>query len=132
PLPKPTLKPIEEPLYSKDELLGIASADVRIPFEAREVIARIVDGSKFDEFKAKYGTTLVTGFAYLHGYSVGILANNGVLMSESAAKGAQFIHLCNQQNIPLIYLQNITGFMVRRTYEEQGSIRNGAKLINAE
>jgi acetyl-CoA carboxylase carboxyltransferase component len=112
-------------------MLGVASADVRVPFEAREVIARIVDGSRFDEFKAKYGTTLVTGFAYIHGYSVGILANNGVLMSESAAKGAQFIQLCNQQNIPLIFLQNITGFMVGRTYEEQGIIRNGAKLINA-
>jgi acyl-CoA carboxylase subunit beta len=131
PLPKPNLKPVEEPLYAADELLGIASADVRVPFEAREVIARIVDGSRFDEFKAKYGTTLVTGFAHIHGYSVGILANNGVLMSESAGKGAQFIQLCNQQNIPLIFLQNITGFMVGRTYEEQGIIRNGAKLINA-
>jgi len=131
PLPKPNLKPVEEPLYRADELLGVASADVRVPFEAREVIARIVDGSRFDEFKAKYGTTLVTGFAYIHGYSVGILANNGVLMSESAGKGAQFIHLCNQQNIPLVFLQNITGFMVGRTYEEQGIIRNGAKLINA-
>jgi acyl-CoA carboxylase subunit beta len=131
PLPKPNLKAVEEPLYPADELLGVASADVRVPFEAREVIARIVDGSKFDEFKAKYGTTLVTGFAYIHGFSVGILANNGVLMSESAGKGAQFIHLCNQQNIPLIFLQNITGFMVGRTYEEQGIIRNGAKLINA-
>jgi acetyl-CoA carboxylase carboxyltransferase component len=131
PLPKPNLKPVEEPLYPADELLGVASADVRVPFEAREVIARIVDGSKFDEFKAKYGTTLVTGFAYIHGFSVGILANNGVLMSESAGKGAQFIHLCNQQNIPLVFLQNITGFMVGRTYEEQGIIRNGAKLINA-
>jgi acetyl-CoA carboxylase carboxyltransferase component len=131
PPPKPNPKSVEEPLYPADELLGVASADVRVPFEAREVIARIVDGSKFDEFKAKYGTTLVTGFAYLHGYSVGILANNGVLMSESAGKGAQFIQLCNQQNIPLIFLQNITGFMVGRTYEEQGIIRNGAKLINA-
>ncbi len=131
PIPKPNLKPVEEPLYPADELLGVASADVRVPFESREVIARIVDGSKFDEFKAKYGTTLVTGFGYIHGYSVGILANNGVLMSESAGKGAQFIHLCNQQNIPLIFLQNITGFMVGRTYEEQGIIRNGAKLINA-
>jgi len=111
--------------------LGIASADVRVPFESREVIARITDGSKFEEFKSKYGTTLVTGFAYIHGFSVGILANNGVLMSESAAKGAQFIQLCNQQNIPLVFLQNITGFMVGRTYEEQGIIRNGAKLINA-
>lgn len=131
PLPKPNLKSVEEPLYALDELLGVASADVRVPFEAREVIARIVDGSKFDEFKAKYGTTLVTGFAYIHGFSVGILANNGVLMSESAGKGAQFINLCNQQNIPLVFLQNITGFMVGRTYEEQGIIRNGAKLINA-
>lgn len=128
---KPNLKVVEEPLYPADELLGVASADVRVPFEAREVIARIVDGSRFDEFKAKYGTTLVTGFAYIHGYSVGILANNGVLMSESAGKGAQFIHLCNQQNIPLVFLQNITGFMVGRSYEEQGIIRNGAKLINA-
>jgi len=129
--PKPNLRAVEDPLYPADELLGIASADVRVPFESREVIARIVDGSKFDEFKSKYGTTLVTGFAYIHGYSVGILANNGVLMSESAAKGAQFIQLCNQQNIPLVFLQNITGFMVGRTYEEQGIIRNGAKLINA-
>ncbi|HXU34918.1 MAG TPA: carboxyl transferase domain-containing protein [Blastocatellia bacterium] len=131
PLPKPKLKAVEEPLYPADELLGVASADVRVPFEAREVIARIVDGSKFEEFKAKYGTTLVTGFAYIHGYAIGILANNGVLMSESAGKGAQFIHLCNQQNIPLVFLQNITGFMVGRSYEEQGIIRNGAKLINA-
>jgi acetyl-CoA carboxylase carboxyltransferase component len=131
PPPKPKLRAVEAPLYPADELLGIASPDVRVPFEIREAIARIVDGSKFDEFKSKYGTTLVTGFAYIHGYSVGILANNGVLMSESAGKGAQFIHLCNQQNIPLIFLQNITGFMVGRTYEEQGIIRNGAKLINA-
>lgn len=130
PLAKPATK-IDEPLYSADELLGIASADIRVPFEAREVIARIVDGSLFDEFKARYGTTLVTGFAHIHGFRVGILANNGVLMSESAGKGAQFIHLCNQQNIPLVFLQNITGFMVGRSYEEQGIIRNGAKLINA-
>jgi acyl-CoA carboxylase subunit beta len=129
--PKPKLRAVEEPLYSADELLGIASADVRVPFESREVIARVVDGSRFEEFKSRYGTTLVTGFAYIHGYSVGILANNGVLMSESAAKGAQFIQLCNQQNIPLVFFQNITGFMVGRTYEEQGIIRNGAKLINA-
>jgi acetyl-CoA carboxylase carboxyltransferase component len=122
---------VEEPLYPADELLGIASADIRVPFEAREVIARLVDGSRFDEFKARYGTTLVTGFAYIHGFPVGILANNGVLLSESAGKGAQFIQLCNQQNIPLIFLQNITGFMVGRLYEEQGIIRNGAKLINA-
>jgi acetyl-CoA carboxylase carboxyltransferase component len=128
---KPQLAAIEEPLYPADELLGIASADIRVPFEVREVIARLVDGSRFDEFKAKYGTTLVTGFAHLHGFTVGLLANNGVLISEAASKGAQFIQLCNQQNIPLIFLQNITGFMVGRTYEEQGIIRNGAKLINA-
>jgi acetyl-CoA carboxylase carboxyltransferase component len=132
-LPKPALDlaPIEEPLYPADELLGIASADPRVPFDAREVIARIVDGSRFSEFKAAYGTTLVTGFARVHGMSIGILANNGVLMSESAAKSAQFIALANQQNIPLLFLQNITGFMVGRSYEEQGIIRNGAKLINA-
>ncbi len=128
---KPARAGVEEPLYPADELMGIASADTRVPFEVREVIARIVDGSRFDEFKARYGTTLVTGFAYIHGFQVGILANNGVLMSESASKGAQFIHLCNQQNIPLLFLQNITGFMVGRSYEEQGIIRNGAKLINA-
>ncbi len=132
-LPKPPveLAPVEEPAYDADELLGIASADPRVPFEAREVIARIVDGSRLSEFKAQYGTTLVTGFAHVHGFPVGILANNGVLMSESAAKGAQFIALANQQNIPLVFLQNITGFMVGRSYEEQGIIRNGAKLINA-
>jgi acetyl-CoA carboxylase carboxyltransferase component len=128
---KPRLRAVEEPIYQADQLLGIASADIRVPFEVREAIARIVDGSRFEEFKAKYGTTLVTGFAYIHGYSVGILANNGVLISEAASKGAQFIHLCNQQNIPLVFLQNITGFMVGRSYEEQGIIRNGAKLINA-
>jgi acetyl-CoA carboxylase carboxyltransferase component len=132
-LPKPAveIEAVQGPLYSSDELLGIASADPRVPFEAREVITRIVDGSDFSEFKANYGTTLVTGFARVHGFSVGILANNGVLMSESAAKGAQFIALANQQNIPLLFLQNITGFMVGRSYEEQGIIRNGAKLINA-
>jgi acetyl-CoA carboxylase carboxyltransferase component len=121
----------EEPIYAPDELLGIASSDIRVPFEVREVIARIVDGSRFEEFKSRYGTTLVTGFAHIHGFLVGILANNGVLVSESAGKGAQFIQLCNQQNIPLIFLQNITGFMVGRSHEEQGIIRNGAKLINA-
>jgi acetyl-CoA carboxylase carboxyltransferase component len=132
-LPKPhiDLAPVEEPLYPADELLGIASADVRVPFESREVIARLVDGSRFSEFKATYGATLITGFARVHGFAVGILANDGVLMPESAAKGAQFIELANQQNIPLLFLQNITGFMVGRTYEEQGIIRNGAKLINA-
>ena len=129
--PKPALQSVDQPIYPPDQLLGIASSDIRVPFEVRDVIARIVDGSRFEEFKAKYGTTLVTGFAHIHGFTVGILANNGVLISEAAGKGAQFIHLCNQQNIPLIFLQNITGFMVGRSYEEQGIIRNGAKLINA-
>ncbi len=127
----PELAPVKEPVYDPDELLGIASADVRVPFEIRDVIARIVDGSEFSEFKPEYGPTLVTGFAHIHGFPVGILGNNGVLMSESSGKGAQFIQLCNQQDIPLLFLQNITGFMVGRTYEEEGIIRNGAKLINA-
>lgn len=129
--PPPRRIAVEEPLYPADELLGLVSADVRVPFEVREVIARLVDGSRFEEFKARYGPTLVTGWAYLHGFMVGIVASNGVLLSEAAAKGAQFIALCNQQHIPLIFLQNITGFMVGRHYEEQGIIRHGAKLINA-
>ncbi|MBK9313271.1 MAG: acyl-CoA carboxylase subunit beta [Acidobacteria bacterium] len=120
-----------DPIYPSDDLLGIASVDIRVPFDVKEIIARIVDGSMFEEFKSVYGTTLVTGWARIHGNPVGILGNNGVLISEAAAKGAQFIQLCNQQNIPLIFLQNITGFMVGRSYEEQGIIRNGAKLINA-
>jgi acetyl-CoA carboxylase carboxyltransferase component len=127
----PQMAVVKEPVFDPDELLGIASADVRVPFEIRDVIARIVDGSQFSEFKPEYGPTLVTGFAHIHGFPVGILGNNGVLMSESAGKGAQFIQLCNQQDIPLLFLQNITGFMVGRSYEEDGIIRNGAKLINA-
>jgi acetyl-CoA carboxylase carboxyltransferase component len=122
---------IEPPAHDPEELLGIASADVRVPFEAREVIARIVDGSRFSEFKPLYGASLVCGWAHLHGYPVGILANNGILFSESASKGAQFIQLCNQSDIPLLFLQNITGFMVGRRYEQEGIIKNGAKLINA-
>jgi acetyl-CoA carboxylase carboxyltransferase component len=129
--PTPQQANFDQPVYDVDQLLGIASADVRVPFDVREVIARIVDGSRFSEFKSEYGPTLITGFAHIHGFPVGILGNNGVLMSESAAKGAQFIELCNQQDIPLVFLQNITGFMVGKTYEEQGIIRNGAKLINA-
>ncbi|MDP8982330.1 MAG: acyl-CoA carboxylase subunit beta [Acidobacteriota bacterium] len=129
--PVPRIEDFEEPLYDTEELRGIASADTRIPFDVREVIARIVDGSRFSEFKSEYGPTLVTGFARVCGFPVGILGNNGVLMSESAGKGAQFIELCNQQDIPLVFLQNITGFMVGKSYEEQGIIRNGAKLINA-
>ena len=120
-----------EPLYDADELLGIASADLKIPFDAREVIARLVDGSRFSEFKPLYGPSLVCGWAHIHGYPVGILANNGILFSESANKGAQFIELCNQSDIPLLFLQNITGFMVGKKYEQEGIIKNGAKLINA-
>ncbi len=125
------LAQVEPPRYSPEELIGIASADARTPFDAREVIARIVDGSRFSEFKPLYGNTLVCGWAHLHGYRVGILANNGILFSESANKGAQFIELCNQSDTPLLFLQNITGFMVGKKYEQEGIIKNGAKLINA-
>ena len=118
---------IEEPVYDSEDLLGIVSADVKIPFDAREVINRVVDGSKFSEFKPEYGRTLVTGWAKIHGYPVGILANNGVIFSEDAQKGAQFIQLSNKNDIPLIFMQNITGFMVGKDYEEGGIIKNGAK-----
>ncbi len=128
--PPPARAP-EPPLYDPEELLGIVSADVKVPFEVRDVIARLVDGSRFSEFKPLYGSTLVCGWAFLHGYPVGILANNGVLFSESANKGAQFIALCNQSDIPLLFLQNIHGFMVGKKYEQEGIIKNGAKLINA-
>jgi acetyl-CoA carboxylase carboxyltransferase component len=123
--------PVEEPLYPAEELLGIIPRDIRVPFDQREVIARLVDGSRFDEFKREYGPTLVCGWARLNGYLIGILANNGILFSESACKGAQFIQLCNQRAIPLLFLQNINGFMVGRKYEEGGIIKHGAKLINA-
>ncbi len=123
--------PADPPRYDPAELTGIASADVKVPFDAREVIARVVDGSRFSEFKPMYGSTLVCGWAHVHGYPVGVLANNGVLFSESANKGAQFIQLCNQTDTPLLFLQNINGFMVGRQYEETGIIKNGAKLINA-
>nr|WP_196108695.1 MULTISPECIES: carboxyl transferase domain-containing protein [unclassified Ochrobactrum] len=119
------------PLYDPEELLGVVSADTRIPYDVREVIARLVDGSDFDEFKARYGTTLVCGFASLYGMPVGIIANNGVLFSEAALKGAHFIELCCQRNIPLVFLQNITGFMVGRKYEAEGIAKNGAKLVTA-
>lgn len=130
PLP-PASGPVLPPRYAAEEILGIASADVRIPYDVREIIARIVDDSDFTEFKPLYGSTLVTGLAQIHGQRVGILANNGVLFSESATKGTQFIQLCNKQNIPLLFLQNITGFMVGTQYEQEGIIKNGAKLINA-
>ncbi|MGB1217294.1 MAG: acyl-CoA carboxylase subunit beta, partial [Saprospiraceae bacterium] len=121
----------KEPIHDIEELMGIISPDVKIPYDAREIIARFVDGSEFSEFKPEWGNTLVTGWANVHGYPVGIIANNGVLFSESANKGAHFIQLCNKNNIPLIFLQNITGFMVGRKYEEGGIIKHGAKLINA-
>jgi acetyl-CoA carboxylase carboxyltransferase component len=127
----PNRRPVEAPLYPSSELVGIASADLKTPFDPREVIARLVDGSRFSEFKPLYGSTLVCGWAHLHGFPVGILANHGVLFSESANKGAQFIELCNQADVPLLFLQNITGFMVGKKYEQEGIIKNGAKLINA-
>ena len=120
-----------EPRYSGDELGGIIPTDTRKPFDVREVIARIVDGSEFDEFKARYGNTLVTGFAHIDGMPVGIVANNGILFSESANKGAHFIELCCQRKIPLVFLQNITGFMVGRKYENEGIARAGAKMVTA-
>jgi 3-methylcrotonyl-CoA carboxylase beta subunit len=120
-----------EPLYPAEDLHGIVPDDTRKPFEVREVIARIVDGSEFDEFKALYGTTLVCGFAHIFGYPVGIIANNGILFSESALKGAHFIELCCQRGIPLVFLQNITGFMVGKKYEAGGIAKDGAKLVTA-
>lgn len=122
---------IEEPIYSIDEIYGVLPSDSRIPFDIREVIARIVDGSKFHEFKALFGKTLVTGFAHIWGMPVGIIANNGVLFSESAQKAAHFIELCEQREIPLIFLQNITGFMVGKKYEQEGIAKHGAKMVMA-
>jgi 3-methylcrotonyl-CoA carboxylase beta subunit len=124
-------KPAREPLFAASELYGIVPKDTRRPFDIREVIARIVDGSEFQEFKARYGKTLVCGFAHIHGYPVGIIANNGILFSESALKGAHFIELCNQRDIPLVFLQNITGFMVGRKYENAGIAKDGAKMVTA-
>lgn len=123
-------KPIE-PLYPKEELYGVIPTDSRKPFDIREIIARVVDASEFDEFKSLYGTTLICGFAKIYGYPVGIIANNGILFSESALKGAHFIELCCQRNIPLVFLQNITGFMVGRKYENSGIAKNGAKMVTA-
>ncbi len=120
-----------EPLYPADELYGIIPIDSRKPFDIREIIARLVDGSEFHEFKALYGTTLVTGFAHIHGYPVAILANNGILFSESALKGTHFIELASQRGIPLLFLQNITGFMVGKKYESGGIAKDGAKMVTA-
>jgi 3-methylcrotonyl-CoA carboxylase beta subunit len=123
--------PTEEPAVDPDGLYGVVPADTRTPYDVREVIARTVDGSRFHEFKALYGTTLVTGFARIHGHPVGIVANNGILFSESALKGAHFIELCNQRGIPLVFLQNISGFMVGREYEAGGIAKDGAKMVTA-
>lgn len=125
------LLPIEEPAYPVEDLYGVIPADARKPFDVREVIARIVDGSRLHEFKASYGKTLVTGFAHIWGMPVGIIANNGVLFSESALKATHFIELCEQREIPLIFLQNITGFMVGKKYENEGIAKHGAKMVMA-
>ena len=121
----------EDPAYDPAELLGVVPNDLRQPYDIREVIARLVDGSRFDEFKARFGETLVTGFAHVMGCPVGIIANNGVLFSEAAQKGAHFVELCSQRKIPLVFLQNITGFMVGQKYENEGIARHGAKMVTA-
>ncbi|MEW1847365.1 carboxyl transferase domain-containing protein, partial [Nonomuraea angiospora] len=130
PRPWDTIAP-EAPRHDPRDLYGIVPADTRQPYDVREVIARIVDGSRFLEFKAEYGSTLVTGFAHLHGHPVGIVANNGILFSESAMKGAHFIELCDQRRIPLVFLQNISGFMVGKAYEAGGIAKHGAKMVTA-
>jgi 3-methylcrotonyl-CoA carboxylase beta subunit len=125
------LAPPKEPLYPAEELYGVVPADIRRPYDVREILARLVDGSEFDEFKRLYGETLVCGFARIWGYPVGVLANNGILFSESALKGAHFIELCAQRKIPLVFLQNITGFMVGKKYEAGGIAKDGAKMVTA-
>jgi acetyl-CoA carboxylase carboxyltransferase component len=127
----PDVAASEDPAYDPQEIYGIVSADTRKPYEVREIVARIVDGSRFDEFKERYATTLVTGFARIHGMLVGIIANNGVLFSESALKATHFIELCNMRGVPLVFLQNITGFMVGRQYERGGIAKDGAKMVHA-
>jgi 3-methylcrotonyl-CoA carboxylase beta subunit len=129
--PGVTLREPRPPQHNPEELYGIIPADRRRPYDVREIIARIVDASEFDEFKKLYGTTLVTGFAHVWGYPVGIIANNGILFSESAQKAAHFIELCAQRGIPLVFLQNITGFMVGRKYENGGIAKDGAKMVTA-
>jgi acyl-CoA carboxylase subunit beta len=128
--PGPSL-PADDPVYDPDDLLGLVSKDLKTPFDVREVIARVVDGSRFEEFKPLYGPTLVTGWASVHGFPVGIIANNGVLFSDSSQKAAQFIQLCNQIDVPLLFLQNITGYIVGKDFEEGGIIKHGSQMINA-
>jgi acetyl-CoA carboxylase carboxyltransferase component len=134
-LPQPEMPPDrsepEPPLYAAEEIYGVVPADLRKPYDVREIIARVVDGSRFHEFKENYATTLVTGFARIHGYPVGILANNGVLFSESALKATHFIEMANLRRIPLLFLQNITGFMVGKEYEAGGIAKDGAKMVHA-
>jgi 3-methylcrotonyl-CoA carboxylase beta subunit/propionyl-CoA carboxylase len=127
----PDMSAPEDPAYDPAEIYGVVNADIRKPYDVREIIARVVDGSRFDEFKERYGTTLVTGFARLHGFLVGVIANNGVLFSESALKASHFIELCNLRGIPLIFLQNITGFIVGSKYERAGIAKDGAKMVHA-
>ena len=122
---------VEEPFYNADDLYGIIPTDIKKSFDMKEVIARVVDGSRFHEYQPAYGTTLICGYANIWGYKVGILANNGVLFNDSALKGAHFIELCNQNNTPILFMQNITGFMVGREYEAKGISKDGAKLIQA-
>ncbi len=132
PPPAPwAVRPVVEPAVDPATLYSVIPQDTRTPYDVREVIARLVDGSEFTEFKSEYGTTLVTGFAHIMGHPVGIIANNGVLFSESALKGAHFIELCDQRKIPLLFLQNISGFMVGRDYEAGGIAKNGAKMVTA-
>ena len=128
--PGPTLPP-DEPIYDSEDLLGLVSRDLRSPLDIRDVIARVVDGSRFEEFKPVYGTTLICGWASIHGFPVGILGNNGALLSESAEKATQFIQLCNQIDVPLLFLHNITGYIVGKDFEEGGITKNGSKMINA-
>lgn len=129
--PNLNMRPPRDPLFAAEEIYGVVPVDGRKPFDVRDIIARVVDGSEFDEFKKLYGTTLVCGFAHIWGYPVGIIANNGILFSESSLKGAHFIELCCQRGIPLVFLQNITGFMVGKKYEAGGIARDGAKLVTA-
>jgi len=121
----------EPPHYDPKEIYGIIPADTRVPYDVREVMARMVDGSRFHEFKARYGTTIVTAWAHIHGYPVGIIANNGILFSESALKVTHFIEVCGHRGIPLVFLQNITGFMVGKDYEQGGIAKDGAKMVHA-